>query len=192
MHNDPHLVRWEQRHAESEGIGEPAQVLLLNSHLLTPGTRALDLACGRGASAILLARLGLLVSAWDFSTQAIQRLMKESSEEGLSISCEVRDVVANPPEPSSFDVILVSYFLDRTLFSAIKEALKPGGLLLYETFTRYALGDRGPSNPDWRLAQNELLALCSDMQVHYYREDGGLGEARDVAMIAASRHKQGD
>ena len=196
MQTDPHRDRWEQRHADTEGIGEVAQVVRENGHLLSPGLKALDLACGRGANALLLARWGLQVSAWDFSSTAIERLTEESRGQGLEISCQVRDVVANPPEACSFDVILVSYFLERTLFDAIKDAVKPGGLLLYETFTREAVSDRGPSNPDWRLGQNELLALCSDMRIHYYREDARLGDlsqgSRDVAMIAATRLPTGD
>jgi tellurite methyltransferase len=37
---------------------------------------------------------------------------------------------------NAFDVIVVSRFLDRTLSDAIIDALKPDGLLFYQTFTR--------------------------------------------------------
>lgn len=191
MNTKSHLAKWEQRHAEADDNGRPAQVLLRNLHLLPANGTALDLACGRGASALLLAEQGLQVTAWDFSEIAIERLTQTAKAKNLSLLAEVRDIEAEPMPSAKFDVLLVSYFLERALLPAIKKAIKPGGLLLYETFTRTSVSDRGPSHPDWRLKENELLEVCSDMRIHYYREDAGLGDLsegwRDVAMIVASR-----
>jgi len=89
--------RWNRRHAEAEGVGEVAQVLLCNAHLLPRRGRALDLACGRGASALWLAERGLEVHAWDLSPVAIERLQAEARARGLRVQCEVRDVVAQAP-----------------------------------------------------------------------------------------------
>ncbi len=38
--------------------------------------------------------------------------------------------------PESFDVIVVSHLLDRTLAPALVAALRPGGLLYYQTSVR--------------------------------------------------------
>ncbi|MES9966546.1 MAG: class I SAM-dependent methyltransferase [Sedimenticola sp.] len=182
---------WDRRHAAAEGLGEPARVLEENLHLLPPGGDALDLACGRGVNAMLLAQAGLNVTAWDSSVVAIARLDEAANEAGLKISAEVRDVVDAPPEPGSFDVILVSHFLDRSLVQAISAALRRGGLLFYQTFSEERVSDAGPSNPGFRLADNELLTMFDSLDVRVYREEGRLGELsrgwRDRAMLVAEK-----
>ncbi|MES9959275.1 MAG: methyltransferase domain-containing protein [Sedimenticola sp.] len=182
---------WDKRHAAAVGLGEPARVLEENRHLLPPGGDALDLACGRGVNAMLLAQAGLNVTAWDSSVAAIARLDEAAEEAGLEISAEVRDVVDAPPEPGSFDVILVSHFLDRSLVQAISAALRRGGLLFYQTFSEERVSDAGPSNPEFRLADNELLTLFDSLHIRVYREEGRLGELsrgwRDRAMLVAEK-----
>jgi len=187
-------VRWDKRHQEAEGVGNPAKVLLENLHLLPSNGDALDLACGRGANALLLAEAGLRTQAWDLSSIAIERLQAEADSRGLDIQAQARDVIAQPPSPDSWDVIVVSHFLDRVLAPAIIEALRPGGLLFYQTFAQVAVSDRGPDNPAFRLADNELLELFSPLGVRVYREEGRLGDIstgwRDIAMLVAEKKPQ--
>lgn len=75
----------------------------------------------------------------------------------------------------SYDVVVVSRFLDRNLKDAIIGALKPGGLLFYQTFDRDKVGGAGPNNPDYLLSNNELLRMFSLLQVVFYRENGLIG-----------------
>ena len=189
--DDPVLEKWNRRHAEAEGPGEVAQVLLRNAHLLPTGGRALDLACGRGANALWLAERGLEVHAWDLSPVAIERLQDEAAARGLEVSGEVRDVVAQPPRPEAFDLVLVSHFLERSLAPQLVAALRPGGLLCYQTFVREVNLGRGPGTDDWRLAPNELLRLFPGLRLHYYREDAPLGgeedPVADLALMVASK-----
>ena len=88
-------------------------------------------------------------------------------------------------------MISVSYYLERALAPALSAALRPGGLLFYETFSRDAVSDGGPSNPAFRLAPNELLQLFGDLRVISYRELSTLGDTRegerDVAMLVAQK-----
>ena len=191
---DPHEAlrqKWDQRHTSAAGVGEVAAVMAENIHLLPATGSALDLACGRGASAIRLAQAGLRVTAWDLSPVAIERLDSAAREQAVSVDAEVRDVIARPPEPESFDLILVSYFLERGLTPAIIRALRPGGLLFYQTFSIDAVSDCGPSNPAFRLQQNELLALFWPLKVVFYREEGRIGNGqlgtRDIAMLVAQK-----
>ena len=183
--------RWDRRHAEAEGIGEPALILGRYGHLLPREGDALDLACGRGASALFLARRGLATSAWDLSPVAIERLRGAAASAGLAIDAQVRDLVARPPRPGSFDVILVSHFLERGLAGPLMAALRPGGLLFYQTFTRERVGDAGPANPDYRLAPNELLRLFAPLRLRAYQEEGRLGDlgqgVRDLALYVGER-----
>jgi len=185
------LQKWNRRHAEAEGRGQVAAVLEQNIHLAVPGCRALDLACGRGANALFMAEQGLQVTAWDLSPVAIGRLQEEAREAGVTIDGRVRDVIQSPPEPASFDLILVSFFLHRPLAPAISQALKPGGLLYYQTYSRAAVSSEGPSSAEFRLDDNELLALFPDLRVRVYREERLLGDTRqgwrDMAMLVAER-----
>lgn len=185
------LTMWNQRHAQADTLGQVADVLAQNSHLLTPGATALDLACGRGVNALFMARAGLEVTAWDLSPVAIERLTGAASDAALTLTAEVRDVIASPPEPASFDLILVSYFLDRTLAPAITAALKPAGLLFYQTYSQAAVSSDGPSSSHYRLGDNELLSLFGALNVRVYREERLLGDTqqgwRDRAMLVAEK-----
>lgn len=168
--------KWNVRYRESGHAPEPARVLAENLHLLTPGGTALDLACGLGANARLLARRGLETWAWDVSDVAIAELRREADGEGLIVYAEQRDVEHDPPEAGRFDAIVVAHFLARSLAPAITAALRPGGLLFYQTFIREAVEGAGPSNPEFRLAPNELLALFRPLRVVVYREEGTIGD----------------
>ncbi|HKL77941.1 MAG TPA: class I SAM-dependent methyltransferase [Gammaproteobacteria bacterium] len=168
---------WDNRYRDREaGEGRPAAVLTENSHLLPAGGMALDLACGLGANAIWLAERGLKTFAWDASPEAVAKLRAYSRENLLPITAEVREVQAWPPEPGRFDVIVVSRFLERSLAPALAAALRPGGLLIYETFSQIRVSDRGPSSDRFRLADNELLTLFPSLRVRVYREEGRLGD----------------
>jgi len=102
-----------------------------------------------------------------------------------------RDVVREPPEPDSFDVIVVVRFLDRRLTRHIIEAIRPQGLLYYQTFIRDKVDDTGPTRPDYLLEVNELLELFNALTIRLYREEGGTGDPgrgfRNEAMLIAQR-----
>ncbi len=138
--------KWNTRYAQVTDEPKPARVLEENLHLLAHEGRALDLACGRGGNAILLANLGLQVDAWDISNIAIDALAGLAAERDLNIHVQVRDVENNPPEHAQYDAVVVSYFLYRPLFPALIETLRPGGLLYYQTFIRERVSDRGPAS----------------------------------------------
>ena len=94
-----------------------------------------------------------------------------------------------PPEADSFDVVVVSHFLERGLIQLLRQALRPQGLLFYQTFTQARVSERGPSNPEFRLRDNELLQLCNGMRILVYREEGLVGDLeqgfRDLALVVA-------
>ena len=184
-------LKWDQRYRLAEDLPGPALVLLEHQHLLPPGGAALDLACGLGSNALWLAARGFRVSAWDLSPVAIERLAARAGERGLVVDAVVRDLIAEPPDPQSYDLILVTHFLERGLAPAIAAALRPGALLFYQTFSREAVSDRGPTDPAYRLAPNELLDLFPGLVVRAYRDEGRLGERtrgiRDIALLVAQR-----
>ncbi len=171
-------VHWDQKYADATQPGAPSAILIDNQQLLPISGQALDLACGLGADAMFLAAKGLETHAWDASQVAIEALRAFAKKRKLVIKATVRDVILNPPEPGCWDVILVSHFLDRKLCKHIHNALKPGGLLYYQTFCRSRVPGKGPANPDYLLLENELLVLFSGLIIRYYREYGMLGNLK--------------
>ena len=169
--------KWDARYRATAGDPpEAARVLRENRHLLPQQGDALDLACGRGGNALLLAAAGLNVQGWDLSPVAIAALTARAAAAAANVQGQVRDVVESPPAPGTFDVIVVSYFLERALAPALCAALRPNGLLFYQTFVRDKVSPQGPSNPDFLLAENELLALFGSLRTRVYREEGKLGD----------------
>jgi len=184
--------KWDSIYAE-QGVTSPnvAHVVRQFAYLLPNTGAALDIACGLGGNAIYFAQHGLIAHAWDISSQAIEKLNQHCDENKLSINTKVRDVVAKPPEENSFDVISVSFFLERSSAAELINALKPNGLLFYQTFIDEKVSANGPNNPSYRLQQNELLKMFSALHVLVYQEEGCVGDVsqglRDVAMLVAQK-----
>ena len=181
--------KWDSRYRDAGSPGAPATVLVENAHLLPHHGTALDLACGLGANSLFLAGRGLRTYAWDISPVAIDKLRAVAVERGLPIVAEVKDALCDPLPPAHFDVIVVAHYLERALTQPIINALKVGGLLFYQTFTRTAVSGEGPQKDEWRLADGELLAMFAPLRPVVYREEGRLGDVglgvRDKALLVA-------
>jgi len=188
------LKKWNEAYENADiSSAKPAQILSENVHLL-PSTlpqdsNALDLACGRAGNAIFLAKQGFTVDAVDISPNVLESLGSFVKQKSLSISCECRDIETKGLSDKKYDVIVVSYFLNHELFPQIINALKPNGLLFYETWSQEKVDNSGPSNPAFRLQAGELLNLSQTLRPLFYREEGDQGDAskgtRNIAMLVA-------
>lgn len=184
--------KWDRIYRDREETAlQAADVLRQNRHLLPVSGVAMDLACGLGANSLLMAEAGLTVLSWDISPVAIDKLSAIAAARGLPISAQVVDVEQKLPQPDSLDVLVVSHFLSRQLIPALIAALRPGGLVFYQTYCQDKVVQRGPSNPDYLLADNELLTLFAGLKLRVYREESLLGEPgegwRDQAMLVAEK-----
>lgn len=183
--------KWNARYSTAEGEATACYVLREFAHLLPASGEALDLACGRGGNALLLAGHCLTTQAWDLSPVAVAHLQGIADARGLAIQATVHDVEQEPLPANSFDVIVVSYFLERQLAPALMTALRPNGLLFYETFIGEKQQGVGPSNPGYLLGANELLRLYAGLHILAYREEGMVGDLaqgrRNVAMLVAQK-----
>ena len=184
--------KWDKYYDSNiKGPPSPSEVLYFNQHLLPVKGSALDLACGYGSNAICLAMNGLKVSAWDISKIALEKLSLRSKEFDFIINCEIRDVLQQPPEPDAFDIIVISKFLDRKLIKHIRHAIKPNGLIFYQTFIKDRIIKSGPENPNYQLNENELLDFFEDWKLIFYKEEGMIGDLsrgfRNQAMIISQK-----
>ncbi len=169
-------MKWNERYRQSASAPQPCRVLQDNQHLLPSSGTALDLACGLGGNAYCLADNGLETWAWDISDVAIDQVRQTALQRGLTVHADVRDVVADPPAPASFDVIVVSRFLERRLTAALIAALKTGGRLYYQTFIKQAPEDIGPKEDRFRLDAQELLTMFRPLHTLVYREEAQVGD----------------
>jgi len=126
---------------------------------------------GRGRHAIPLARAGFRTFGVDRRLDAVQSAVAAARGQGLTILGWCADLTVTPLPPSRFAVVVVTRYLQRDLFAALRQTTAPGGFVLYETFTRAqrALGV-GPTSPDHLLEPEELRGCFSGFDVLFYEE----------------------
>lgn len=180
--------KWNARYAfANKALPEPAAVFQYAEPFLPSGGVALDVACGRAGNAFHLASLGFEVHAWDISDTVIDWVNQYNKQrsEPLNVLATVRDVVQHPAEPDSYDVIAVTRFLDRSICAVLMAALKPNGILLYETFTA------GLNNKNYLLEANEITQLFAGLDVLFHKETELDANGMASAMLIAQRANMG-
>jgi SAM-dependent methyltransferase len=138
----------------SHDIDMPSPWIVRWAPLIAVGGRILDVACGSGRHARYLAGRGHSVVAVDRDAEALARV------EGIpGVATRVADLEGGPwPfEAAGFDAVIVANYLWRPLFPHLLAAIRPSGVLIYETFMRGNERFGRPSNPDFLLAPGELL-----------------------------------
>jgi tellurite methyltransferase len=194
---------WDAKHrlAAEEPPSEPASIVCELLPLLPSGP-ALDIACGAGRHALLLAGRGQHVTAIDFSSVALDVLEARARKVGAPVhrgesiqeggrprkdGLELVDADLEKirlPE-HRYDLILCIQYLQRDLFRQMARALRPNGVLMIETFTRAQLEfTGGPRNPAYLLENGELREAFPELCVLFYRE---LRAGQGIASLLARR-----
>ena len=145
----------------------PSRWLIENLDVLPNGRRVLDLACGRGRHTLALAAAGWPVHAIDRDRDELNAI--EQAAIGLpgTVTTESCELEAGPISlgVNHYGAVLVFNYLYRPLLPAIFDALEPGGVLLYETFTRGQAARGHPRNPAFLLDDGELPRLVAPLDV---------------------------
>lgn len=148
------------------------------------GGSALDFACGLGANSFFLAEQGYEVQALDISDVAIEYIREEAKKQELPIKASVGDLTdwsnLNLKE-SSFDLVVITYYLDRLTFPFIKSIIKEDGYLFMETFYMSPRNETQGVSDQYKLRSSELLSVFGDWQVHYYEEN--VQEGRQTVLV---------
>jgi tellurite methyltransferase len=185
---------WNKKYSEGSHSSLEADPFLVSAYdeflAGRPPGIALDIAGGVGRHAIWLAQRGWRTTLIDISEVGIGLAEKNASRalgpvaKEFLITAEVADLDSVQDfGRGQYDLILVFFFLQRELFPALVEAIKPGGLLIYKTYTTEQKSFAGgPSHPMFLLEPNELLHAFSPLRVlHYHESVQGKGVAELVA-----------
>ena len=180
---------WDERHDQDCDFSkEPAQFLKENVCRLPRG-KALDVAMGTGRNAIFLATHGYEVDGIDYSSVAVEKVRSFAQKESLLINAAQADLSDYQIAEGTYDVILNFYFLERAMIPQIKKALRPGGMLLFETYTIEQPQYGRPHNPAYLLKPNELLNSFMKLHIIYYHErvDKQQKETKAIASLLAQK-----
>lgn len=152
--------------------------------LIAPGGCVLDVACGSGRHLRWLAQKGFRVTGVDRDAESVAPLVAL----GEVFVADLEDGSPWPLAGRRFAAVIVTNYLWRPLFPALRDALDAGGVLIYETFAdgQQTLGK--PSRPEFLLRHGELLEQARGLRVVAYEDGfdaGSPGGGRYVQRIAA-------
>lgn len=141
---------------------------------------------------MFLAERGLTVTALDSSAEALDQLHSEATRRALAIETRQVDLEITPRLPTAcFDVVLLFFYLQRSLLPHLREAVRPGGLAVLRTFSSAGPFPGGPKNPDFVLRPGELLETFAGWDI--LRHEEGLepsSKGGSLAGIVARRPTQ--
>lgn len=188
---DQDKLFWDSRYKTEEYIFGREPTAFLKEHIdLLPKGKALDVATGEGRNAVFLAKNGFEVDCCDVSAVAIEKAKNLAKENNVRINAFVADLKDYKLPKNSYDAITCFYYLQRDLIPQIKDSLKAGGMIMYETFTveNAERGFDGPKNKEYLLKPNELLYFFMDFKIIYYRELV-LDDKKAIASLIAEKYK---
>ena len=181
------MARWDgPRVHDPQPMAGPSPWLFECADLVPREGRALDVACGRGRHALLLAATGLEVTALDRDAAALTLLQDHADRLGLPVHTRVTDLETDDVDlgGAGYALVLVTRYLHRPLLPHLVRSLAPGGVLIYETFLEKQAEVGHPKNPDFLLKPGELRDLVRPLDV--VRQFEGKVDGQWVSAVAAS------
>lgn len=181
--------RWNKRYEQDSDFPQEPALFLKEQIYRLPRGKTLDLAMGIGRNAIFLAMHGYEVDGIDFSEVAVEKVRLFAQKNSLLIHPQQADLTNYQIAENTYDLILNFYFLERSLIPQIKNGLKQGGMLLFETYTIEQPHYGGPHNLAYLLKPNELLYSFKDLHIIYYHErvDKQKEETKAIASLLAQK-----
>ena len=159
-------IRWNRKYADRTYSNQPSEIVMSHSQQPHAG-RALDIAAGNGRNAVYLARQGYQVDAVDISDAGLK--LFAGKHPGLKTICA--DLDRFDIRPKRYDLIINIKYLNRRLFPYIREGLKAGGRLVFETYLKTpGVQPDQPFCDDHLLRTNELLHAFLGLRIIYYCE----------------------
>jgi SAM-dependent methyltransferase len=198
IENSPQARQWNARYASEEYVfgREPNAFLVREVNRLPRAARVLCVADGEGRNSVWLARQGFDVHAIDISEVGIAKAQLLAADAKVSIQFELADVLAWPWPTAAYDAVVATFIQfagpgDRSrLFAMMRQALKPGGLLLLHGYRpeQIALGTGGPPQIENMYEESLLRAAFLDLKIEYLHAydavlEEGTGHSGQSALI---------
>ncbi|MGY8861022.1 MAG: class I SAM-dependent methyltransferase [Pseudomonadales bacterium] len=165
---------WNQRYSVPSELPQVSYGLQHYTHLIPNSGTGLDLACGLGQNSIFLTKHGLKMNGWDYSAAGLEQMAHHCSLQKVEVNQQCIDLTNTPWPNQKFDLICITAFLDRTLCPQILSHLKPGGILVYQTFNQITdiAGETlsKPRRPKFLLTKGELLELFNELEPLVYHD----------------------
>jgi tellurite methyltransferase len=174
--------RWDARYADGDWVdlSDPIPTLRDAVRWVDPG-RALDIASGAGRNARFLAQSGWSVVAVDLSLEGLRQMGRIPG-----VLPVLADVEHFELRDASVDLVVNSWFLQRSIFPLIRRVLRPGGILVFETFSVIELDELGGDiRRAFALERGELLRAFDDFAI--LRHEEGVFDERGVARMIARK-----
>jgi len=157
---------------------------------LAKGKEALDIACGMGRNSKFLASQGFYVDALDISPIALKSLGDYDNIHTFEVDFDTYRLKEN-----AYDLIVCTYFLNRSLFPQIEKALKEDGVFIFETFMYSPENTKVPSNRSFLLEEGELEITFDDryelLHIQEFMDEGLCGDKSMKASMVAKKKRGG-
>jgi len=168
---------------------------LLNTYLddiknVMSNEPVLDLASGSGRNGLYLINKNIPVMFSDIRNEALAETKEHitSDKTHLATFWQVDfEQGIDELDGKQFSGVLIFRYLHRPLFKSIKQAILPGGFLIYETFTSEQAEFGRPKNPDFLLTKGELLTQFKGWKILHHFEGiiDNNGSKQAIAQIVA-------
>ncbi len=166
------MTDWDKRYQEGfySGPLHPHQLVTRFRDLVPPASPVIDIAMGTGRDLFLFAEKGWFCCGLDRSWEGIKTALQAASERRLQLFPVLGDAHRLPFRKGSAGALLVFYFLVREMMADLSSLLRPGGILMYETFLQTQNNFDRPRNPDYLLRHGELIGYFKSLDVLFYEE----------------------
>ncbi len=182
--------KWDRRYREDVRDRRDPVDLLQRWLPRLPRGRALDVACGAGRNAILLARSGYRVDAIDISAEGLRLAREQAAQYDVSVNWIEHDLDTDFEFARDYDLIVVLWYVNLPLITRLADYLSPGGCLLCEEHLQTGEAVIGPDSSRFRVAPGALRAAMAGLEILHERESVETtpeGERLASAQIVARR-----
>lgn len=169
-------TKWNSKHKERiEQLKDPVvNPRLLNLSTYLNGGTALDIACGLGGNSLFLAHKNYQVEAIDISDVAINFIQEQARSNNLNIHprlCDLTELKHIEWQDQTFNLVVMTYYLDRSIFPIVKSLIQQDGYFFMETFFQTPQNQNEGVSNQYKLQSNELLSEFRNWKILFFEEN---------------------
>lgn len=179
MSDKLNFPNWDERYGSDEFLfgTDPNDFLMEVAGQIPKGSKVLCLADGEGRNGVYLAELGHEVTAIDQSGVGLRKARQLAAKRGVTIDTILADLAGYDLGDEQWDCIVSIFFhippqLQAVIYPRVISALKPGGLLILESYTPKQLEFKtgGPPVAENMLSETIVRKAFADMNIQRCEE----------------------